>query len=235
MSDQRIHILPHINMGDLIICRGIVKHYAARYKEVVLLCFDRYLESTKWLYKDLNCSFYPVMEYSFDWAKEYAGQLEGKDERVLCLGMMKSDFFEMKDLHFDERFYIQAHVPFEERWCGFHGGKTRLEQHLYDEFVKYKKYAFVHDDEYRGMIIDTRNIEIPVVRARHATDNIFDWQAVIKGASEIHCIDSAFLCLIESLPEDGVPLYWHLYARRNEEMMYHPRVRRPWTILEKPL
>jgi hypothetical protein len=43
--------------------------------------------------------------------------------------------------------------------------------------------------------------------------DIFDMCGVLESASEIHCMESSFRCLIEGLPNVTCPLYLHKRVR----------------------
>jgi hypothetical protein len=115
---------------------------------------------------------------------------------------------------FDRSFYEQVALPFERRWSGF-----RLVRDASAELgAPEQPYAFLHEDASRGFIIDRSKPcfsglpeRIPSVGV---TQNIFAWLPTVLAAAEIHCIDSSFALLVDSLDIDhSVRLYLHRYAR----------------------
>jgi hypothetical protein len=62
--------------------------------------------------------------------------------------------------------------------------------------------------------------------------DIFDYLSLILNAREVHTIDSAFLCLIDTFPQ--VPsgrLFFHRYVRDPKDDWIHPGLVKDWTVL----
>ena len=60
------------------------------------------------------------------------------------------------------------------------------------------------------------------------TPRITDWTGVMACAEEIHCIDSAPMHLVESVPTCG-KLFFHRYARKATT---HATLRKNWEVLD---
>jgi hypothetical protein len=91
-------------------------------------------------------------------------------------------------------------------------------------------YAFLHDDARfhidRGRIT-ARTIVTPDVGL---TGNVFDYCLLIEKAAEIHVIDSAFMHLIDLLPDFGQKLFFHRCARPTKTWQL-PSLKKNWMIL----
>jgi hypothetical protein len=221
-----LFVIPHLGLGDLVILRGALKSLVLREGSFSVLCYPRNAESARWLMLDA-----PSIRFQFTEDENVsAARLKEEGANILYVGRLRGDF-DMISGRFDEVFYKQLGVSFENRWCGLHSiGSSPLESAVTRQCSLPVPYAFVHDR--KAYPIDETKVGLPIVRSSELTHCIFDWLGVIRGAAEIHCIDSSFLNLVESMSEDGKPLFWHLYAQRQPESRFHPTVRRPWRVLE---
>jgi hypothetical protein len=244
MIEKRLHLFPHMGLGDQIISRGIVRHFASQYQYVTLMCFAKHEGSVRWLHRDLvNVSYHATDYYAGSWVMDHVGRIknEGKDDH-LFLGSIREDWEKFSSLKFDERFYAQVGLPFSLRWTSFHNHRSTGEIELFQRLSPGVPFALVHDDPDRDIRIPCRDrIGLPVVNVTPETDNIFDWRLLAEGANEIHCTDSSFLNLIESIPPVRAKLYYHLYAKRDMYSRHGvspyspPTTRKDWIVLGAPI
>ena len=205
-------IYHHLGLGDHIICNGLVNHIADNYDKVRLLCKTAHKPSVVFLYR--NNPKITVVDVPDNAA---AGRFfESFPGQKLRLGF---DYLKQTRLLFDEAFYAQAGIPFSERWDRFSLGRDRdAERALFETFhVREGQYVFVHDDAARNYVLNRKyvvnnNLQI-VSFARGSTQNIFDYCYLIENATEIHCMDSSFKQLADSLLPNARLLYHHLYVR----------------------
>jgi hypothetical protein len=106
--------------------------------------------------------------------------------------------------------YRQLQIPFEARWqsCPIEEASKLVEQVEWPPGI-----PLLHDDRERGFEI--RKFPYYPFRFQRIENNggsILQYAQAIREAPEIHCIDSAFMHLVESLRPSG-KLYWHRYAR----------------------
>ena len=76
-------------------------------------------------------------------------------------------------------------------------------------------YIFVHDDPERGLSLDYSRVrsDLAIVRPEPSiTGNIFDYCLILQRATELHCIDSSFRHLADSLDCAGRK-FFHRYVR----------------------
>jgi hypothetical protein len=128
-------------------------------------------------------------------------------------------------LNWDREMYRQADVHFSERWTYFKVPSMR-------EFEPIKQpYCFLHDDTPRLMTASQYSApEGCLTVLPTGFSSIFDYIPYITEAKEVHCIDSAFLCLTDSLPNNNPQrLVFHKYARPNG---LTPTLRRNWEVLK---
>jgi len=120
----------------------------------------------------------------------------------------------------DKQLYRQANVPFEYRWSKFSIPVRNVLSHNTDPFL--------HEDIERGFVIDRSHVPegtVPVARTGTMLESV-PW---LSSASEIHCIDSAWLCMADSIPTAATRLVMHRYARKNS---LPPTLTKNWEIIE---
>lgn len=225
----KLILLPHLGLGDAIICNGLVRTLATQYERIILPAKSSNLEVVIQMLSDLdNVGVYSVC--GDEDARLATDNSEAAGERVLRLGGHRDKSFLKGDAHFDEEFYRQAKIPFGYRWSAF---KLPLCSGFPDTNFQ-PPYAFVCDHCSQGkMTIDESQITRGLVTMRPTESKIFLWWiGSIYGATEIHCIDGAFCNLIESLDLPGKPMFFHKYARKHPDERLYPTLRKPWVILE---
>jgi hypothetical protein len=212
---NKLFIRQNLGLGDHIICNAIVRHYA-KDNEVELGVYPHNLVSVKAMFSDL-----PNVTFKEGDDIELNVYTATTPHPVLRLGFGCRFFNSWK---FDSEFYAQAGLPFEMRWNGFkHAPVEQINTPSY-------QYVFVHDDPERGMVIDRKHIRSGmdvVVASKNKLLPIGAYMELLQSASEIHCIDSSFALLADSIPTAGRK-FLHRYCRPNGE---HPVYRNRWEII----
>lgn len=115
--------------------------------------------------------------------------------------------------------YKQWRVPFSARWT-----HCPIPEVVKDIVPSHEEVIFVHDDPVRDQVINVEGYRPPM------TDSILDHVPVLKAAKEIHCMDSCFFHLVESMPRVKAKLFFHAYVR---PITYWPELpmRHDWEII----
>lgn len=214
----------HLGLGDHLVCNALVRHHAAGRRRVGLCCKRLYLVSVAFMYRDL-----PQIEVlAVDDDAGASAILATLPEAA----RLRIGFENLDSRDFIDAFYRQAGLDRQRRYTGFQVERDAArEEDCYRRLVgDIKGYIFLHDDPSRGFTIDPRRIAstLPIVRPAGA-ETIFDYAAVIERATEIHCIDSAFANLVESLPRLAAErLVLHGYAKPTSDVVFG---RHPWQKL----
>lgn len=214
-----ILIRGHMGLGDHLITNALVREFAKEHEAVFIPCKAHNFTSVRFMWGDLpNVSVVPV-ENDVK-AEELCHCFKGE---VLRIGMFGEGFsFEQ----WDKCMYDQAGVQFFKRWSEF---EVRRSSNMVK--VPLRPYDFIHEDPSRAYRIQTEpELKRGAFRV-HQTETIFDWMDVIANAEEIHCIDSSFAILADSMKDlKAKRLVIHLYARQNAKPpTYDPKKR--WEIL----
>lgn len=203
-------IYHHLGLGDHIICNGLVRKIINENEEFSLFSKRENADSVRFMYRDLkNLQVHEVI----DDAKASWVLAESKPEKTILIGHSAVyDIIRKYNCNWDHAFYIQMEIPFSERWNAFHVERDlEGEVNLYNELnPDDSEYALIHSKDSQGVDrinykkIDDNLKKIFVEPKGH----IFNYLTLIEKAKEIHCIDSSFKHLVESVDTKSV-LYYH--------------------------
>lgn len=209
---EHSYVYTHFEMGDSIICNGLIRNLLHKIEYITLFGKKEYKDSMQWMYKDtknIDILFFstykeanefvicknpkPILKYGF----EYISQTE---------------YLDVAGIQFDEMYYHLANIPFNKRWDDFYVQRNLdKEKSLFSKFdIKEKNYIFVHDsysNETPSIKLSTSDTIIKPING--LTTNIFDYMYLIENAKEIHCVCSAFKNLVDSMTTIKCPLYFH--------------------------
>lgn len=204
----------HSGCGDHIITQGLCRAIAKQHDTITIPCWAHNIPTLRHMYEDLDNVKFMICNT--------AQQLMELSERkgAIRLGMYAGEPW--NPLRFDQEFYRQAGVDFSERWSGF------MIPNL-PEIAGIGSFAFLHQDVSRGYLASRYAApEGCVTVSPSGYDSLLDYIPYIRAAKEVHCIESAFLCLVDSLPQrNGQKLFLHKYARNSVA----PTLRREWKVL----
>jgi hypothetical protein len=238
MQNESVFILAHPGLGDHILCSGIYREYAARYGLCLVSALKSNFESVKDLVKDVeNIRIVPYE--SEMWMVAHRNLLNRIGFKTLSLGLFGTDWLEDKNIRFDANYYLQAGLPLALRWDSF-----KYSRNLDNEERLFKllgcndsEYIFVHDDAGRNFSIKDEKLPRGLKIVRPSLEladkfSFFDYLKVIEHATQIHCIESSFCALIESL-ELQKPKFAHRYARpeAKNNMQLEFSYRSNWEII----
>lgn len=206
-------IYHHLGLGDHIILNGFVRNVSKNHKKIYLFVKEQNYHSVAFMYRDLGNIAFIIVKNDDD-AISYIN--EKRIKNIIKIGFEKLD---TKACLFDEAFYNQCGLEFSCRWSNFYIQRDiNREKKIFEKyFIKEKEYVFIHDDKDRGYEINkdylnSKNLKI-ITPLRGITNNIFDYCYILENAYEIHCMDSSFKLLTDSLNPYSKKLYYHIYVR----------------------
>jgi hypothetical protein len=208
---RTIHILHHLGLGDHISCHGIVRHNCELFDKVFLFVYSHNIKNVSRMYKDIkNIDFIEVTTNNYEvFIQNYYSN--NKIESLLQVG-----FAIGPDVNFEVQFYNMASVPIEFKYSKFFIERDlEKEIKIFEDLnLKKNEYIFVHDGGWKlREEFFTSNLKI----VKPENYDFFDWMYVIENAKEIHCIDSAFICLVDCMDTKDIQLYNHRYVRNYPE------------------
>lgn len=217
-----ITIFHFLGLGDHIICNGLVRNLIIPEKKYRLVVKRNNLNSVKYMYRDLNnLDFYILNE-----DVEPRFFIENYKRPKIFIDFNKHHNLLMDGMPFDEAFYHQMQIDFDKRWTDFYVLRdVNKELELYSKLnPNNEPFAFVHgrgsDNVYR-INNELINPELKIIEPINS-ETIFDYIHLILNAKEIHCVDSSFLHLVESLKFDNIKLFFHFgYKQRSPDFIKH--------------
>jgi len=207
-SEDVVMLEPHFGLGDNLICIGLVKTLSARYpnKKFYYACLAPYYHSLVWAFQGLP-NIYPTVVRNGREVRQLAN--------FLHIPYWPIGISEMDIGQFDECFYRQHDVPFDDRWSMASTSAGPQSETLFSKLnPSSQPYILIcgsgsHGQTHDLMIANPRNLKFITVHA--ATQNIFDWTKLVQQAEEIHTIDTGFIHFVENtLPfNTAKPLFFH--------------------------
>lgn len=233
-------LIAHLGLGDAILLSGAAVVLAKRYDGLRFPSYEHNLISVRAIF--VNHPEIEVFPVAYP-----PGSIRGVPP-LECFDVkgdvIKCGYYHTwrnrSDISFPELFYQQLDVPYVDRWdscpvkaAAFHYRHTQLS----DKFTGGgEPLSFVHDDPSRGykitklldQWIDAYDHEYSY---EHSDPNILNYSYIIESAEQIHCIDSSFYHLIDSLEPTG-KLFLHRYAKYYIPGWCDYPTRQQWTIVE---
>jgi hypothetical protein len=216
-----IFIYHHLGLGDHILCNGLVREVAKWDDAICVFCKHKNYASVTDMYHDN--SQINVLAFADD--ADVEKFLKVNSCNVLRIGATGINWNEHSEKHFDELFYEQAGLPFSKKYDSFYIDYDKSEPEKKDPFV------FLHDDPSRGYNIRYGLTQKNIITPANNGGSIFDHIPLLLYAEEIHCIDSAFLCLADLLNVKGKK-FFHRYARKEDKFFKGPKLKDDWTIYD---
>lgn len=240
MKTRGVFILCHQGLGDHILCNGLYRDYAKEFKRCLIPVTQKYYRTICRMLSDVeNIQIVKFKNPFYSYKMEaHANLLNAWGYETLKLGFFGTDFFKDGSKRLDSSFYDQARLPLNRRWDAFELRRNNgAEARLFNLLVGDKKeYIFLHDDKKRNFLINRQLIprNIAIVKPDEGLNkkfSFFDYLKVIENAKEIHCIESSFAALIESL-KFSMPKYAHRYARpeANNDFRHEFTYRSNWHV-----
>jgi len=228
-----VYIYHHLGLGDHIIANGMVRTIAKQYDRVYLFCKPHNIKNVSFMYSDLS----HLKLLAFDDAGVRSFMSINTNEKYIIAG--HGEFWKILNapgnkLKIDEIFYNLAGVPLKNKWDEFHIPRNLDKEKKVFNDLGLKdgdQYAFVHDDFGRRI---SKNIpDMKIVRPENKEYSLFDFLYTIENAEEIHCINSSFFCMIDSMKIKKDKIFFHEYVRGDLNDDATPILGMPWNILKK--
>lgn len=187
----------HMGIGDIIATAAIVNKLSHETgEEIIVPTYAHNEESVKSIFVNVPNVKTCIVNNDEDFYK---------DCKTFSLGYY-SPIKQREDEDFVQWFYRQAGMAYEERvkWCPVQEAAKKVKQtRVSDRFP----YDFIHDVGSIGVFrIDYQTDRMVFRPGKHGS--ILQYVDLLKNATEIHCIDSSFFHLVESVETTG-KLFYH--------------------------
>lgn len=207
-----IYVHHHLGLGDHIICNGLIR-FLSKQNEIFLFVKPHNYNNVKFMFRDLeNLS---LISANDDEAVEYI-QKNNLQSKYLRIGHENLDLIKY---NFDESFYQQVNINFHERWNSFYIKRDdEQEDFLYKKLNPTNEpFVLIHNVGSDGIDrIDYSKVNSKL-KMIYLTKSfgIFDYLKLAENATEIHCIDSSFIHLIDSFDFSGKKFFHKNFNSRN--------------------
>lgn len=227
---DKVYIHHHLGLGDHIICCGIIRQFCQIYRKVYLFCKHNNVLNVSFLYRDLtNLILIPI-------SNDNEVYQNITNENILRIGFENvGQIIQKFNVGWDESFYRQINMPFKERWDSFNVLRdSKREEKLFNKLNPDNlKFVLIHSTgsdgvnriNYNAIGKDLFVIEISPTN----TNIIFDYLKLIEFAEEIHCIDSSFLHLVDSV-KSSTNLFYHKNVKMRNVSESHTQIKK-WNII----
>ena len=245
----------HTSLGDHYICNGIAHNYAKDCETLHIPCSEGNYETVNSLYSDFDNIVVHPMTFQSPVSKHEVDALAAKEGwEVTRIGFEKvyyrrfhrvnSPGVEGISVNFDRQFYEEANLLYRKRYEDFHLPKEIPNvDKVYDELVgDADEYIILHKnsslrDDYPVELWSWRqgkfNKNIKIVEIKKGqTSNMLSYMKVIENAKEIHCVDSSFFCLVDSVSSKLKGKLFYHDMRVNSHVQVHCNFSIPkWNIM----
>jgi len=192
---KSILIHHHLGLGDHIICNGLVRFILDEYK------LSR-------IYLPAKVQNYSTVSQMFEDRPEIVPVSVKNDEEVYALPELKlcdkviSVGFSKLRPDWDVSFYETIGLPFSIRWSKFKVARNiKREKTLISKISleKDEPFVLIHNQGSVGKFDLSINTNMKKIYVEPLTDCMLDWCELAESAEEVHCIDSSFIHLAQSL------------------------------------
>ena len=220
------YIYQHLGLGDHIVCNGLVRNLIKPEEKYSMFVKHHNHISVSFMYRDLP---------NLDFIKVYDDQEVSnfsKNNSLTTNDFIQIGFESRHGVGFDKIFYLQHSVPFEKRWTDF-----KIERDFEREKILYNtlnpnddKYILIHRSGSDGadrIDYDILDKNLKWIYVEKVTDNIFDYLTLSEKAEEVHCVESSFHHIIDSI-ELKNKIYFH---NNKNSRGFHHKLNDNWIIV----
>ena len=214
---NEIIVYHHLGLGDHFICNGLVNKLSETYF-IHLICKNGNFDTIFNLYSEnVNVKVIGIDNEDSDIVKY---------SKSSNLNILKIGFQNFCNATFDESFYKQFGYDLILRYNNFK--LPKVSEWLYDKLITSREYCLISDQCSEGTFDLNVNNDLNKIHVRPGmTTNLLDYVKLIYHAKEIHCIDSAFYHLVDSVGTQA-NLFFHNDRNPASNKI---RVSDKWTIV----
>lgn len=243
---NKIIIHHNTGLGDHLICNGIVNYFSENNK-VYLICNKKNLPSIRYLYMDnKNVKVLPIYRnnkfekffiniINYVFRKNFTNSeklLSKLYSLILRVEILYVGFDDVTYPEWDKSFYKSVGLEFNIRYDYF-----KLPENQTVEITDVtEEFIFIQDTSSQGKYnLKISTSKEKIILDSMKTDNFFDCLKYVYKASEIHCIDSSLIHLIEGIvPNKKQKLFFHDVERYNQKSVPNAKfhMRHHWNIIK---
>lgn len=209
LARDRVCIVPHLGLGDMIVLNGLVRETCKDSEEVLLFVKKAYVSSIRSLFgdiKNLRLKFVDEAHELYAHQCRLMRDAVAQGFELVLLGQHSgSEDWKALDPVWSRALYRQAGMDPRDMHTQFNVARQPGREQAMLQHVRRcvgDIYVVVHDDPSRGFVVDRSHLpagmpEVHVDDPRWRTSNIFDYAAVIDNAMQLHAFDSCFMLMAD--------------------------------------
>jgi hypothetical protein len=238
MKNRTLYVMGHLDLGDSIVMNGLIRNLLERWGAVSWFVKPEYVGAVASMMSDCERLKVLPAERGYEdpaasWIPSYL--------HTLRLGFFHKGTFDQ--LHWDYEFYRQAGVNFDCRWSDFYHAQVPPSCNAWPSKLEPK--AIIHERAENDWKINLAHLpdHLEIIEIKKAesisSSNVpppfsspWQWIPELFSATEIHVIDSAFLCLADSLdlPQETKRVF-HSYSKQYPGVARWPALGKKWEII----
>jgi len=191
----------HLGLGDHVICNGLIRFLSGK-EDIKLFCKTQNEFNVKLMYSD-NSNINIISVYN-DFEAE---RIVNGSRNYIRLGVgLNHNYPRDMETQWDKVFYHQIDIDFYHSWTSFKYNKP-----ISQNPVPSKPYIFLCNQGSDGIDrLDYTKIDHSLQKVYSNSGNFFDNIDLIQNATEIHCINSAYIHLIDRIEiPTTIKLFYH--------------------------
>jgi hypothetical protein len=205
MTDEII-LYHHLGLGDHFVCNGLVNYLSEKNEyKIHLICKQQYFRTISSLYSDnKRIIVHPISCIDHNCSNE--SNTVNEFSKEMNIPIIKVGFDSCDPYNWDRSFYKQLDIPFDVRYSYFR--LPSLVENMLP--VPNEDYILIHDStriKKYDLNIESNYHHMYVVDG--LTDNMLCYLNAIYGAKEIHCVNSSFFHLVDSISDINGKLYYY--------------------------
>jgi hypothetical protein len=217
--------------GDHFLINGAVRVYSSFFDKVYISCESNKYEFLQNFYKD-NDNIIPVpLQQANNSKTQEIENIKKKLNISFFLNLHLVDQGMHNNPSYQHKMYELANLPFDVKYEYFHTPYNKKAEILYEKIIKHKEYCLVNCVCSTGKFEYKVFTDLPVYYLDFGyTDDILDFEQIIKNASEIHCMDTSFYHWIDCI-DVKAKLFFH-HIRHPKNINWDIYVSPKWTQIE---
>lgn len=213
-DDWSILLHHHLGLGDHIICNGLVHALIEklRIKTLFLMTKSRNTTTVGSLYMEHpNIILVELPESHEDQEDLFASEWAKANN----IPLLRTAVTNQKDEPFDSKFYIQFGLDPKTSWDRFTlPSNQESSQAKFKQLIRHKNYCLIANTGSIGKFDLDVCTNLPTYEIDpYLFPSLLDWTEIIRHATEIHCIDSAVIHLVDRINTTAETLTYHDIGR----------------------
>jgi len=221
LQNKEYVLYSHLGLGDQIILSGAINKLSSNGHKLHIVSYGKFKNSMDYLYKNnLNIKIFYLPDYLNSSLQDHPDIDEKVREygSLLNIEILKIGYENInKRLPFYEGLYKQLKLNYKVSYKNFkleHNDNLNsdLKKHLFEiNSIDNEEFILIHNEHSTG-VKKLKNIpDKKIISVSKKTDpmgNMFLYQKLIYEASQIHCINSSFIHLVDRL-NTPANLFYH--------------------------